>query len=218
MLSAILATVKLQEGTKWLGGCRASGKTWNSREDLEWPVECQAGLEPSDSASAGRTRRGSQWKTGLGCGQANRPSSKCRESWFGTTPESSCPNEPARRPVGGRPPICPGGFDLDLGASFFLPPHSRCRRFLQQLLDKVAGHDGLVSGDDMKVRQAAETHHSPHHNLQRLFYGLSDGYVRALVRPDAIVLPVGRMVQLRRRLVREQGSPPVPDCPVADCP
>ena len=86
-------------------------------------------------------------------------------------------------------------FDLDLATSFFLPPHSRCHRLLQQLLDKVVGHDGLVSGDDMKVRQAAETHHFPHHNLQRLFYGLSDGDVRALVSPDAIVLPVGRIVR-----------------------
>ena len=38
----ILATVELQEGTKWPGGCRASSRTSNSREDLEWPVECQA--------------------------------------------------------------------------------------------------------------------------------------------------------------------------------
>ena len=38
----ILATIELQEGTKWSGGCRASSKTSNSREVPKWPVECQA--------------------------------------------------------------------------------------------------------------------------------------------------------------------------------
>ena len=65
----------------------------------------------------------------------------------------------------------------------------------------------------VEVWQATEAHHYPDHGLGRPL-DVGDGHFWAVTRPITIVLVVGRVEQLERRLINEEHPSPVTDRPV----